>query len=77
MTAQPLEELAPLARVLGMTGLSRSGVYRAIAAGTFPRPIAHGGRSLWVLSEVQDWIRRTIDQAPRVGSGMGRNSRAA
>lgn len=72
--AEPLEELADLRRVMAMTACSRSRVYRMIAAGAFPRPLALGGRSLWVVSEVQAWIRATIKQAPRVGSGMGSRS---
>jgi predicted DNA-binding transcriptional regulator AlpA len=41
-------------------------------AGEFPRPIALGGRSVWIVSEVQAWIRTTIEKSTRVGSGMGR-----
>lgn len=46
------EELAPMRRVLNITGLSRSTIYRLIREGTFPKPIAVGGRSLRPVSRV-------------------------
>jgi|AntRauMinimDraft_4_1070384.scaffolds.fasta_scaffold07855_2 prophage regulatory protein len=43
--------------VIEKTGLARATVYKYIAAGTFPKPIPLGGRSVgWVDSEVHDWI---------------------
>jgi prophage regulatory protein len=69
--AEKLEELADLKRVCQMTACSRTRVYGMMKAGTFPAPLRLGGRSLWVVSEVQAWIRRTIEQCPRVGNGMG------
>mgnify|MGYP004713810039 CR=1 FL=1 len=54
------EELLPIARVVSMIGISRSNLYDRISAGEFPKPIPVGRRSLWVLSEVQGWIRAQI-----------------
>jgi prophage regulatory protein len=45
-------------------GLSRSGIYAKIQAGDFPKPIKAGMCSLWIESEVQDWIETKI-QASR------------
>ncbi len=73
--AQPeaYEELADLRRVMVMTALSRSRVYREMSnpARPFPKPLKLGGRSVWVVSEVQAWIRATIVALPRMGSGVG------
>jgi len=63
--AQQLEELAPIARVIAMTGCSRTRIYGLIKAGTFPAPLRLWGRSLWVVSEVQIWIREQIRICPR------------
>lgn len=53
---------APLAlermpSVQARTGLSRSELYRRMAAGTFPRPAKLGVRaSAWNVEEVDRWI---------------------
>lgn len=55
--------LIRLREVLAKTGLSRSAVYAAIQAGTFPAPIPilPGGRSTaWVECEVNAWLRERI-----------------
>lgn len=51
-------ELWRLPRVLAATGLSRSALYRAVAAGSFPRPVGLGGTAsrAWRSHEVQQWI---------------------
>lgn len=47
--------------VKARTGLSRSTIYLRIAAGTFPRPVALGGRAVgWLAAEVQEWIEVAI-----------------
>ena len=73
------EELATIARVMAMTGCSRTRIYGEIKAGRFPAPLKVWGRSLWVVSEVQAWILHTIATAPRmdvrnVGVDVGRPS---
>lgn len=41
------------------TGKSRSGIYRAIAEGTFPAPVKIGDRAVgWLENEVDQWIER-------------------
>lgn len=43
------------------TGLSRSDLYRRIAAGTFPAPVKLGVRaSAWVEIEISEWIESRI-----------------
>lgn len=51
-------ELWRLRRVLAATGLSRSALYRAVAAGSFPRPVGLGETAAraWRSTEVQRWI---------------------
>ncbi|MFC4241648.1 AlpA family transcriptional regulator [Marinobacter oulmenensis] len=49
--------------VMDKTGLARSTVYKYIEAGTFPKPIDLGGRSVgWVDEEINDWILEKINQ---------------
>lgn len=74
--AEQLEELATLTRTSEITGCSRTRIYVEIKAGRFPRPIKYAGRSLWIMSEVQAWIRRQIAECPRMGSSMGSTAQA-
>ena len=49
--------------VIDQTGLARSTIYKYIDAGSFPKPVPLGGRSVgWVESEIQDWIANAIQQ---------------
>lgn len=49
--------------VQAMTGLSRTGIWRAVQAGDLPAPVKLGARAVgWKLSEVQAWI----ESRPRV-----------
>lgn len=42
--------------VMSRTGLSRSGIYRAVNEGEFPRPYSLGARSVgWREDEVMTW----------------------
>jgi prophage regulatory protein len=53
--------LLRLPQVKARTGLSRSEVYRRIAAGDFPAPIKLGERaSAWAEHEVTAWIAARI-----------------
>lgn len=59
-TGEPLS-LLRLREVTRRTALSRSAVYRAIAAGTFPAPVKLGERaSAWNAAEVDRWIADRI-----------------
>lgn len=52
-----------LKAVLECTGLSRSTLYSMIAAGTFPKSVSLGARSVgWLTSEVDAWIAERIRQ---------------
>jgi prophage regulatory protein len=47
--------------VMLICGLSRSSIYLAIKDGTFPRPVAIGGRArAWVQHEVEDWVGQRV-----------------
>lgn len=53
--------LIRLPAVKAVTALSRSEIYRRIAAGTFPAPIKLGERaSAWPEHEVYSWIAARI-----------------
>lgn len=58
----PARRLIRLPRVLELTGLSRTTVYRLEKANQFPAHVAIGTRvSAWVESEVQQWINDRAD----------------
>lgn len=49
--------------VTSQTGLARSTVYKYIFAGSFPKPVPLGGRSVgWLESEIQTWIEQAIQK---------------
>ncbi len=52
--------LERLPSVKQRSGLSRTHLYRLIAAGDFPKPVKLGFCSAWVESEVSDWIAARI-----------------
>lgn len=60
-SARPLVFL-PRREVERRVGLSKSSIYRGVAAGTFPRPVhdLQGGMVWWVEHEVEDWQRARI-----------------
>ena len=46
------------------TALSRSSIYKLVAAGKFPRPIRLGPRSVgWIEAEVDEWLDRRIAES--------------
>ena len=57
--------LLRLNTVKARTGLSRSGVYRAISDGTFPAPIHIAGTrvALWPSNDVDTWIASAVEMA--------------
>jgi prophage regulatory protein len=61
---QPLtspDRLLRLPNVIAITGMSRSELYRRMAAGTFPMPVKLGIRmSAWPAGEVMSWIEAQI-----------------
>lgn len=67
------ESLLRIASVIERTGLSRSGVYAGMMAGTFPRSLKRASTPLWIESEVQAWIDQQIATLPRTERKMGRS----
>jgi prophage regulatory protein len=58
-------KLIRLPEALAKTGLSRTRLYEAVAAGTFPKPVklGHNARAVaWPASEVDDWIVARIQE---------------
>ncbi|HXG70376.1 MAG TPA: AlpA family phage regulatory protein [Gemmatimonadaceae bacterium] len=53
----PQEVLYRLRDVVDITGRKRSTIYRAVAEGTFPRPVQLGPQSVaWRKSDLDRWI---------------------
>ncbi len=74
--AQMFREFPPFMRVHDVrraTTLSNSSLYRAIKAGTFPRPIRFDGhrRAVWIGAEVRDWCERQVRLARGSAEGEG------
>lgn len=56
------DSLMKLPDVMRRTTLSRTTIYRRIAAGTFPPPIATGANSVaWYASDVGEWIANPLE----------------
>ncbi|RSM21856.1 AlpA family phage regulatory protein [Aeromonas salmonicida] len=50
-------KLLKLKDVIAITSLSKASVYRQMNAGTFPKPIVTGPRSVaWIDHEIYEWI---------------------
>lgn len=55
------ERLLKLPEVISRVAMSRSAIYRDIAAGSFPRPVRVSKQTVaWVQSEVEAWVRDRI-----------------
>ncbi len=51
------KQLIKLCGVKQLVGMSRSSIYAAISAGTFPKSISLGLRSVaWLSSDISEWI---------------------
>ena len=48
-----------LKEVMSKVGRGKSTIYRDIALGTFPDPLKAGNSSLWIESEIEEWICST------------------
>lgn len=69
--AEQQPRLIRLPEVVSKTGLSRSAIFAAVKAGTFPAsiPIIPGGRATaWIESEVDVFLRKRIAAARGAGS---------
>lgn len=67
--------LLTFAQVSAKVALGRTSIYAGIAANTFPKPIKSGKRSLWVESEIEQWIADRIAERDMVGN-VGRRDAA-
>ena len=55
----PKKRFIRLAQVIYSTGLSRSNIYRKVAAAEFPKPVRLGPKAVaWIESEVQNWMEQ-------------------
>lgn len=60
-----MKTLLRLPEVVARTGMSRSCLYQAAAAGTFPKPVKLGPgarASAWVEDEVSEWVEARISE---------------
>ncbi len=50
-------------QVVDRTGICLSSIYNFIAAGTFPKPIQLGARSVgWLEQEIEKWVLERIEK---------------
>ncbi|UJJ31859.1 helix-turn-helix transcriptional regulator [Halopseudomonas maritima] len=57
-----------LKSVMALTGLARATIYQYIAAGTFPRAVPLGGRSVaWLESEILEWMSARVAERDVAG----------
>ena len=57
LSASTAIEILRLCEVSKKVGLSRSSIYKMLAAGTFPPSISLGERAIgWLSSDVESWI---------------------
>lgn len=64
-TERVTNRLIRLPEVTALTGKARTQIYAAVKSQNFPIPIKDGALTLWVESEVQQWIADRITNAPR------------
>jgi prophage regulatory protein len=50
-----------LPEVMARVGLSRPTIYKAIAAGRFPKYIKVGSASVWNSREIEAWMRAQVE----------------
>lgn len=68
----PPKRIERLPSVIARTGLSRSSIYAAIAAGAFPQPVKLAARAIGFISaEIDEWIAGLA--ADRQAGGAGRD----
>lgn len=62
-----VNKIVRLKQAISATGLSRSSIYLYINAGTFPKPIKLGERSIGFLeSELNEWIDSKVAESRNV-----------
>lgn len=55
-TATSVKRIERLPAVIARTGMSRSWIYKQVAAGRFPRPVKIGSASGWQADEIDRWL---------------------
>lgn len=55
-----VEQFVKLPDIKTVTSLSKTKLYALIKDGDFPAPIKLGRSSVWLMSEVQDWMEKQI-----------------
>lgn len=59
------ESLLPLSAVKSRVGMGKTKIYEQIKVGEFPKCIKNGRTSVWIESEIDEWISQTITQIGR------------
>lgn len=70
--AEHKEPLAILRRkqVEARVGLSRSTIYDAIRAGSFPAPVRIGARAVgWIAGDVDRWLAAQVERSRKSAGG--------
>ena len=63
MTASATRRLLRLPEVKAKVGLSRTAIYKLIAAGAFPRQISIGPRTVaWSQDDLEAWIEERLNR---------------
>ena len=69
------ERILRRAEVQARTGVSRSGIYAAIKAQTFPAPVKLGVRAVgWLESEIDAWIEARVQDSRTVSRAHTRTA---
>lgn len=51
-----------LNKVIHLTGLGRSSIYKFMAEGSFPKSISFGAKRIaWLESDIQNWMQQKIE----------------
>ena len=58
-------QLLGLVEITTLTGLPKSAIYALIDEGKFPSFRKLGRRTLWLRSEIEDWMRRLEKHSTR------------
>lgn len=64
-TQRILDRFLKLEQVIDMVGMGSTWIYQEIKDGRFPNSVPLGSARRWLLSEVQDWMHKQVDEARR------------
>lgn len=57
------DKMVDMAFITEFTGCSDKWFYKLIQDGLFPKPIKLGRSSRWLKSEIEEWVRKRINQS--------------